>query len=834
MVLGAGLLYIAACAIAQHFSHGIGMIRFLDNLRWTTEDVLASLIMYLGYREAGGEDRITRHWFLLGWIAFTIGQFLWDIQVAIGHNPFPAPSDLFYLCLAPFLMTGFLSVLLKGLSKWERRTAYLDVASLAVMSLTLILALYLPEWEHASVLENIVAMLYPVLYLTALGIGLLAVVTRRIRLGFGTVGTLLSMGGFAYCWVEWNLRTLRGEALDGTLLGYWFSFATLFCGTGSGKWSNASSCSPVYKRWAFRLERLYPLILVVAACVAVVVGNYHFKNSIDKVVDLGAAIMIVLAAARQSLVVHEQDQLLEAEQKLLRVEEERNRALSQLQSFLDYAPILIGLCDIQGRPLLLSSSFEKIIGGSREELLGKTPREWGSQIGYPAGWVDIIEKCNRKVVGERLPVIEELEGKLNGRDICLSITKFPILDPNGEVKVIGLVGIDITEQRRLEGRLRESQKMEAVGQLAGGVAHDFNNILGAMMIGLSMLEDHPSLDEAVRADLREISTNAERAAALTKQLLMFGRRSVLDIRPIELNGVIENLLKMLHRLIGEQIATEFLAGKDLPPIRADRGMMEQVVMNLAVNARDAMPQGGRLTIVTDRIEFHPPDLAQNSERRPGRFVRLSVADTGCGMDEHTVERIFEPFFSTKEIGKGTGLGLATVYGILKQHQGWIEVDTRLGEGSVFSVFLPVPTDIEVALAAIPTGSMRRGSETILLVEDEVSTLQALTRYFKNSGYRILEAQTGREALIRWAEHGDAIDLVFTDMIMPEGMNGLELARRLRRERPGLKVIISSGYSMEMSTDGVPNDEGIIYLSKPFEAKTLGTVLRECLDAKTAG
>jgi two-component system, cell cycle sensor histidine kinase and response regulator CckA len=391
---------------------------------------------------------------------------------------------------------------------------------------------------------------------------------------------------------------------------------------------------------------------------------------------------------------------------------------------------------------------------------------------------------------------------------------------------------EITGRKELETQLRQAQKLEAVGQLAGGVAHDFNNILAAIMMHLGLLQMNSRLDEETRHALGELDAQARQAAGLTRQLLMFSRRSVLAVKPLDLNAVVVNLLKMLRRLIGEQIDLRFDGKSALPMVEADDGMMEQVLMNLAVNARDAMPKGGRLTIGTTVADVGVGHVVANPNRRAGSFVCLVVSDTGCGMNAATLKRIFEPFFTTKEPGKGTGLGLATVHGIVAQHKGWVEVESEMGKGTTFRVYLPAAAQMQVETAPIPASEpVRRGKETVLLVEDELPVRQVVGRSLRALGYQVHEAENGQEAMRLWQTHGAQVDLLLTDMVMPEGMTGLELAEQLQALKPGLKAIISSGYSAEMVEVGVPTKEGIVYLPKPYTTSVLANVVRDCLDQK---
>jgi len=391
---------------------------------------------------------------------------------------------------------------------------------------------------------------------------------------------------------------------------------------------------------------------------------------------------------------------------------------------------------------------------------------------------------------------------------------------------------DITERLNLEAQLRHSQKMESVGQLAAGVAHDFNNVLTIIKGHADLLLAKENLPADYSGSLERISSAADRAANLTRQLLTFSRRQVMQPEMLDLNEVIRNVARMLERTFGENIAVRLDPASDLPPVYADDGMLEQAITNLAVNARDAMPGGGELFIGSTATEVTPSDAQQNPEARVGKFVCLTVADTGVGMDPQTLSRIFEPFFTTKEVGKGTGLGLATVYGIIKLHRGWIEVSSEVNKGSAFKVFLPAtskPKPTVTPSARPAEREIRGGHEALLLVEDEPE-LRALARQILECyGYRIFEAGTGAEALKLWPQHAQEIDLLLTDIMMPEGITGWELAGRLRAERPDLKVICASGYSVDLMNKQLDSPGAFRFLQKPFKPQVLAQAVRECLD-----
>jgi PAS domain S-box-containing protein len=403
--------------------------------------------------------------------------------------------------------------------------------------------------------------------------------------------------------------------------------------------------------------------------------------------------------------------------------------------------------------------------------------------------------------------------------------------PITELGVVHVYAGDITERVLLEEQLRHAQKMEAIGRLAGGVAHDFNNILTAVLLQTEMLQAAPDLSATVRKGLEQIRASAERAANLTRQLLLFSRRQVLQPRDLDLNRVVGSLGEMIGRLIGEDVHLTLRLHPEPLPTRADAGMLDQVLMNLVVNARDAMPTGGRLVIETFAREVTPAEAATLPDAAPGPYVALRVSDTGCGISPEILPHIFEPFFTTKEPGKGTGLGLATVYSIVRQHDGFLQVTSEPGRGTTFEICLPARSPAGNRPASGPASAPPRGrAETILLVEDEPA-VRALTRQtLERHGYRVLEASHGREALRLWEEHRAAVDLLLTDLVMPEGLGGLELARRLRASKPGLKVVYTSGYSAESGgLESEPRPDEGAFIQKPCPPERLLEIVRLSLD-----
>ncbi len=380
----------------------------------------------------------------------------------------------------------------------------------------------------------------------------------------------------------------------------------------------------------------------------------------------------------------------------------------------------------------------------------------------------------------------------------------------------------------LEDEIRQLQKMDAVGRLAGGVAHDFNNLLMVVRGRSELLLHHIMHENPMRRHIELIQQTAERAVALTQQLLTFSRKQMLQPRVIDLNAVVAGVEQMLRRLIGEHLEMALVVGSGLGRVRADAGQLEQVIMNLVVNARDAMPEGGRLTLETANVELDETFVRAHMGARAGSYVMLAVSDTGVGMDAATQAHLFEPFFTTKGPGKGTGLGLATVYGVVKQHGGYITVESAPGRGAVFSVYLP-RTDEGIERPAPSASDIRptRGSETVLLVEDEQSVRDLIREMLLARGYRVLEARHGAEALLIAERHTGPIHLLLTDVVMPQ-MGGREVAQRLRPSRPEMKALFISGYTGVANTFD-DTDLGAVLLPKPFTADALALKLREVLD-----
>lgn len=506
-----------------------------------------------------------------------------------------------------------------------------------------------------------------------------------------------------------------------------------------------------------------------------------------------------------------------------------------IQAVLDHTPLGIWMQNPAGRLIFVNRVFCQSVGISEAQFLAAP--HYATL--YDEETAQSCMASDRAALAQSGPHVSvETLRFTDGKMHCLEITKCRLTDEHGlPTGLIGL-GIDVTERNRLQGerasleeQFRQSQKMEAVGQLAGGMAHDFNNILTAIIVRSELAALQTDLSAESGAAFTEIKDLGLRAAGLTKQLLAFSRRSVMDRRILDLNDVATTDAKMLVRLLGEDIRLELVLHSRALQIFADEGMIGQILLNLAVNARDAMPRGGRLTLETCErsLTGHEPGLPPDVP--PGSYACLRFADTGTGIAAENIPRIFEPFFTTKGIGKGTGLGLATVFGIVRQHEGWISVESPPGSGAVFSVFLPFAPGEVLAPDASPAAQLPRGTETILLVEDEEAVRVSTTRLLTRQGYRILTAAHGPAARTIWQRDSAQIDLLFTDIVMPENISGHELAAQFQAERPDLPVILATGYSAQIAGGDLALGPRQLLLQKPFNATQLLASVRAALDTR---
>jgi len=511
-------------------------------------------------------------------------------------------------------------------------------------------------------------------------------------------------------------------------------------------------------------------------------------------------------------------ELLQANENLVRSEERFSKAFhesplpSAIQSFPDQ------------RFVDVNQSFAEVAGCQREDLIGRTAAElllWEN----PALADQWYESMSRQ------ELVRDKEGKLRGRsgevrELLVSLSPVAL----GEQPHVLLLAQDVSERALMERQLRQAQKMEAIGQLAAGVAHDFNNILTVIQGHAGLMQHKMDANNPQAKSLEQITRAATRAATLIRQLLMFSRKQVMQFQYLDVNETMRNAIKMLERLVGEHVQIDFRPQSQMPAIHADSSMLEQIAMNLAVNARDAMPNGGKIFITTSLETIQRASTPMDPERRDGEFICLSFRDNGTGMDTQILNRIFEPFFTTKAAGKGTGLGLSTVFGIVRQHHGWLEVESKPDHGTTFRAYFPVSHQPVEKMEPIVEHALRNGRETILVAEDEDALREMVVQVLKVQGYHVLEAASGAHALEVWEQASRPVDLLLTDMVMPGGVMGVDLAERLSSQNPRLKVIYTSGYSPGMAGRDTSVLAAHNFLPKPYSIGKLAQFVRESLDA----
>ena len=518
-----------------------------------------------------------------------------------------------------------------------------------------------------------------------------------------------------------------------------------------------------------------------------------------------------------------------------RMEQSLRESEGFLRALLQTIPDLIWLKDTEGVFLACNETFERFLDAKEENIVGKTDYDFVEK-----DLADFFREHDRKAIAAGKPSKNE-EWVIfadDGHRALLETIKTPMLDDQG--RLIGVLGIsrDITERKmaeeervKLKGQLQQAQKMEAVGRLAGGVAHDFNNMLSVIIGYCELALEQTDPAQKMHTKLQEIMNAAYRSADITRQLLAFARKQTISPKVIDINKTIEGLAKMLRRLIGEDIDLAWMPGEAVWTVKIDTGQVNQIMVNLCVNARDAIEDVGKITIETANVEFDEDYCADHFGFMPGEYVLLAVSDNGSGMDAETLDNIFDPFFTTKEAGRGTGLGLAMVYGIVKQNNGFINVYSEPGQGTTFKIYLPRQIGREDLLPEKGKDHQdERGCETILLVEDELSILNMTTMMLERLGYQVLTARTPGEAIRIAEEHDRKIHLLVTDVIMPE-MNGRVLAEKILSIHPDLKHLFMSGYTANVIAHHGVLDEGVHFIQKPFSKKELGAKVREALDGE---
>ena len=512
----------------------------------------------------------------------------------------------------------------------------------------------------------------------------------------------------------------------------------------------------------------------------------------------------------------------------------REHEFSQL--LLDTSPALIVAIGYDGKTIMMNRALLEMLEYTLDQALGT---DYLTTF-VPEDDRELLASVFKSIVEEgKAPVNENRIISKSGKIYLIEWHGATVVNRVGGPNLFVGVGIDITERKqaeadreKLEAQLLQAKKMEAIGQLAGGVAHDFNNMLQVILGNLDLVQDEFPPDTPEGEALAAVRNAAERATGLTRQLLAFSRRQIIQPVYLDLNPLIERMLKMVRRVIGEHIELRYMPGEHLGAILADRGQIEQILMNLCVNARDAMPTGGTLTIQTQNIVLDIKYCRDNPWASPGAYVLLSVTDTGCGMDEATLKQIFEPFFTTKEVGQGTGLGLATVYGTVQQHNGLVHVHSKPREGTRFDVYLPVVEQPAERVLPGVEPAITGGTETILVAEDDEAVRSLVERMLQSAGYTVLTAANGELALRVFEAHADRIDLAILDVMMP-GLSGRDVMGRIQARNPQIRFLFSSGYSEAVIHSSFVIKEGLRLIDKPYSKIKLLSTVREILDERPA-
>jgi PAS domain S-box-containing protein len=784
--------------------------------------------------------RKRRAWQILtiAFLMYSVGNVMWAYyELGVGGDISVTWADVPYLLYYPICLTGLLTFPL-GRAGRSRLTFALDAGTVMLGAAIVIWYVVLRPvalGEHTNSLETAVTLAYPVGN-TVLLFGVIAVLLRRPPQNVSRALGILTLAIFfdAVADFGYSYQTLQSNYFGGQwpdcfyMLGFLLMAASAQYQYRLARRAKTAAPSAGSEKSPFSWLP-YAAVGVAYGLLLYVAFKFQREHGMEPIVWLtvGAFLITALVVARQIVALRENSRLL-AERA---ARESEARFVSLVQHSSDVITVIGG----DGRVIYVSPSIAPVFGYQPQQLLHLQLRDF------------LFPDDKERALATLATVAQEpgktgsIELRARHRDqrwLHIEAVMTNLLQvPN----VAGIVinARDVTERKQAEEalhdseeRLRQSQKMEAIGQLAGGVAHDFNNLL-AVIIGYAdmLLRRIPEGDERTGKQLEEIKKAGERATSLTRQLLAFSRKQVLQPKVLDLNTVVRDLDKMLRRLIGEDLEMQSVLAPELGHVKADPGQIEQVLLNLAVNARDAMPDGGSLTIQTNNVEL---DAGYTQKHRPveaGSYVMIAVSDTGCGMSPELRARIFEPFFTTKEKGKGTGLGLSTVYGIVKQSGGMIWVYSEPGQGTTFKIYLPRVHEVASAAAPVAEKSTKLGgTETVLLVEDEDAVRHLAQEVLQSNGYRVLDASNGNEAIKVAQRHDGIIDLMVTDVVMPL-LGGRELAEKLSVTRPGMRVLYMSGYTDDAMVHHGVLDGSAAFLEKPFAPDALALKIREVLSVR---
>jgi PAS domain S-box-containing protein len=771
-------------------------------------------------------NRFGKHFWLLisaCFLLLSVAQLMAAYYNNFAHLPLqtPWPSDvLFFVCMAPAFMALFLDTE-RGL-EWKNWPRILDLAQVVILTVAAHLLLFAPP-EHWKMGGGALARLtwLPDAARDALLVGAFALraTMSRQRLARNLYGRMAIFFALYFCGEVPYLYLQSTKNLHpGTLwdLAWTFPFVamTILAGT-SGPLPEVAGAGehPRGKEdYLGRLGLIHIVPIIFPLVVLLMAAGIAEKQ-------LGVAVAMVLAsfACSSARIIFSERLRRQSDQAL----EEKN---ALLKSIFEGTGDAVYIKDLEGHYVIVNPAFAKYFGKPVEEIVGKT----SAQL-FDFATARRLSETDRLVIETGRAQTFEYELPLVNGTRAFLVMKSPFQDGQGKTIGVIVVSRDITEYRAMEERLRQSQKMEAIGTLAGGVAHDFNNLLMVIAGYGSVLNEGLAAEPKLRGHVEQIQKASDRAAALTRQLLAFSRKQTIQPVPLNLNAAVSGVEKLLRRLIGENISIVTHLDPELGSVRADAGQIEQVILNLAVNARDAMPDGGKLILETKHREIGAGRNGHADTIKSGLYVELSVSDTGIGMDAQIQGHVFEPYFTTKPSGKGTGLGLSTVYGIVQQAGGYISFSSKPAEGTTFSILLPRIDSAQMPSSSSDlSGVSYSGAETVLLAEDEPAVCDLVRAILTARGYTVLSARLPQEAERISETHQGRIDLLLTDVIMP-GMSGAELSKRIMMRIPGIKVLFMSGYIDDsVMRQGISENE-TAFLQKPFTPMSLAKKVREVLD-----
>lgn len=824
IVAGYGLLYLVFSRWLPGGLLGTG----LDTLVFFPVSFITALVMYRATRAAPAQ-RLRRGFAMLAasFALTSVGSLVWGVQGVLGYDPTYSWSNLFYISSFVFGALGLMALPQVKPDRADRIRLALDgaVAIIAGTVIAWLLVITPVLQQDSDPLHCAILLAYPIwdLFLFALLMPVLltSAANRDGVLPLLAMGlALYLLGDFGYQ-LSWAGTTLLG--FDWSNVPYLLGYTTMVWASEACA-SQARAPDPVPAGERVRLPARNPVPLILGAVVVYLLlsTGVESKPEAHRVLALTAVVITCLLLVREALT--------ERENRTLQRALDDRRAEARFTAAIQRLSIGVVVHTPQGVVAMANKAALDLFGVTEEEVRGRKLVDMPPILRTEDGTVVDADLCPAGAAARSCEpvrnVVVSMEPPGSRERRWLLIDAEPEKDEQGAVTQVLVTLHDITARRELEDQLRQVQRMEAVGQLAGGIAHDFNNLLTAIAGYSSSLLDQLSTSDPLREEVVEIDRAAMRAADLTQRLLAFGRRQVLHPRVLDVGGVVRGADRLLRRLLREDIDIVLEIAPQSGPVLVDRGQLEQVIVNLAVNARDALPRGGRLLIAAGNIEAPPPGMPSTYQFPRHGAVLLEVRDNGSGMDEATVARAFEPFFTTKEVGKGTGLGLATVYGIVRQSGGEVWIRSTPGMGTVVSVLLPRTVSVPPVKVDTPAAFSARGSETILVVEDEPSLVTVVRRSLERNGHRVLTANSASRA--RDIMEGTTIDLLLTDIVMPGG-SGPDLARWARGRNPELPVLFMTGYAEDSILQSAIDLPYSGLITKPFKPEQLMAKVREVID-----